>query len=479
MPVPDHGQFIDGVSRAPSAGASRIEVENPAVEQVIATVPDGTASDVNEAVAAARRAFPMWAGTAPSERVAFLRRLAVLLEEHRDDIADLVTAELGAPRRIARAVHAQLPIDVTTSTADVLHAYPFHQQIGNSWVVQQPVGVVAAITPWNFPLHQVTSKVIPALAAGATVVLKPSELAPLSALRLADLMMQAGLPAGAFNVVTGTAAVGERLVAHDDVDVVSFTGSVATGAKVSATAARTVKPVLLELGGKSASLILPDADLATAVKVTVANAFFNSGQACNAWTRLLVPADQLDQVNDWALAAAGRQRLGDPIDDGTRVGPVVSAGQRDRVLDHIAAAERDGVELLTGGSALPEGFERGHFVRPTIFTDVNPAAAIAQEEVFGPVLCITGYRDETQAVELANGTKYGLGGAVWGANPEHAVDVAQQIRTGQVDVNGAPFNPRAPFGGFKRSGYGRELGEHGLAEFLAPQSIQLPKGSKK
>ncbi|MGW3511369.1 aldehyde dehydrogenase family protein [Streptomyces sp. NPDC000994] len=474
MPTPHHGQFIDGVRRPPPAGAEPVEVENPATRRVIATVADGGPGDVDDAVRSARKALGTWAATPVAERVALLRRAATLLEDRREEIAQVVTAELGAPIRIARSVHAQLPITVTAKTADLLSAYSFEERIGNSLIVRQPVGVVAAITPWNFPLHQVTSKVIPALAAGASVVLKPSELAPLSALLLAEILTDAGLPDGVLNVVTGGPTAGRALVDHDDVDLVSFTGSVDVGRSVAAAASRTVKRVTLELGGKSASLVLPDADIPTAVKVSVANAFFNSGQACNAWTRLLVPADHLDQVNELAQAAAEKHTVGDPTDDKTRMGPVISDQQRERVRAFIRAGLSDGARLLAGGETPPDGCDGGYFVRPTIFTDVDPASTIAQDEIFGPVLCIIGYQDEAEAIEIANGTRYGLGGSVWAQDTDHAVRVARRIRTGQVDVNGGSFNPAAPFGGFKHSGYGRELGVHGMAEYLEPQSLQLP-----
>ncbi|MER5389177.1 aldehyde dehydrogenase family protein [Saccharopolyspora sp. NPDC002686] len=472
MPVPEHGQFIGGAAKP--VGGPSIEVEDPAAQRVIATVADGGPDDVDRAVGAARAAFGRWAATSPADRAALLRRVAELLEDRREEIAQLVTAELGAPIRISRSVHAQLPITVTSTTADLLASRPFAERLGNSLVVQQPVGVVAAITPWNFPMHQVTSKVIPALAAGASVVLKPSELAPLSALLLAEVLTDAGLPGGVFNVVTGGPAAGRALVDHDDVDLVSFTGSVEVGRAVAAAAARTVKRVTLELGGKSASLVLPDADIPTAVKVSVANAFFNSGQACNAWTRMLVPADELERVNELALAAAAKHAVGDPADDGTRMGPVISDRQRERVREFIRTGLSEGARLLVGGEAPPDGVDRGYFVRPTVFTDVDPGSTIAQEEIFGPVLSIIGYQDEDHAVEIANGTRYGLGGSVWSQDTDRAVRVAQRIRTGQVDVNGAPFNPAAPFGGFKFSGYGRELGVHGMAEYLETQSIQLP-----
>jgi len=345
-------------------------------------------------------------------------------------------------------------------------------RVGNSLIVREPVGVVGAITPWNYPLHQVVCKVAAALAAGCTVVLKPSEVAPLAAYELADVLAEAGLPPGVFNMVSGYGAiVGEAIAAHPDVDMVSFTGSTRAGRRVGALAAETVKRVALELGGKSANVILPDADLTAAVKVGVANAFINSGQTCSAWTRMLVHWDQYDDAVELAVQAAHKYTVGDPFDEGTRLGPLVSAAQRERVIRYINRGQEEGARLVTGGVDAP--LDRGYYVSPTVFAGVAPGMAIEQEEIFGPVLSIIPFGTEDEAVDIANGTPYGLAGAVWAGDEEHATRVARRLRTGQVHINGGSFNPAAPFGGYKQSGVGRELGQLGLEEFLEVKSLHL------
>jgi len=356
----------------------------------------------------------------------------------------------------------------------LLRELPAQEQIGNSVVVRDPIGVVAAITPWNYPLHQVAAKVAPALAAGCTVVLKPSEVAPLTAFLLADVIDELGLPAGVFNLVCGLGpVVGEALAGHPGVDMVSFTGSTRAGRRVSEVAARTVKPVALELGGKSANVILDDADLQRAVPDGVAKCFLNSGQTCSALTRMLVPRERLEEAEQIAAAAAEGFTPGDPLAEGTRLGPLVSEAQRERVRDYIEQGVSEGARLLTGGVEPPEGLEEGFFVRPTVFSGVSGEMAIAREEIFGPVLVIVPYEDEDDAVRIANDTEYGLAGGVWSADPERAQRVARRLRTGQVEVNGGAFNPLAPFGGFKQSGHGREYGRFGLEEFQAVKSMQL------
>jgi aldehyde dehydrogenase (NAD+) len=371
-------------------------------------------------------------------------------------------------------VQTALPVAVAGSYAELLGSYDFDERVGNSLVTREPVGVVGAITPWNYPLHQVVTKVAAALAAGCTVVLKPSEVAPLSAYVLAEIAQAAGLPAGVFNVVTGTGPVaGEALAAHPDVDMVSFTGSTRAGRRVSEVAAGTVKRVALELGGKSANVLLPDADLVKAVKVGLANCFVNAGQTCTAWTRMLVPAQRHDEVVSLAVSGAAGYTVGDPLAEGTRIGPLAFAGQRDRVRGYIDRGVAEGGTVAFGGSEPPDGLDRGYFVRPTVFAGVRPDATIAQEEIFGPVLSVIPYADVDEAVEIANGTPYGLAGAVWSADQDAAVAVARRLRTGQVDVNGGRFNPLAPFGGYKQSGNGRELGRYGLEEFLEVKAIQL------
>ncbi|WP_431773499.1 aldehyde dehydrogenase family protein [Streptomyces cucumeris] len=467
------GMYIDGAWR-PAAGADTIEVVNPADERVIAAVPAGTAEDVDAAVRAARAALPGWAATPPAERAARLTALRDALAERREEIAETVTAELGAPLAFSRAVHAGLPITVAGSYARLAESYAFEETVGNSTVFQEPVGVVGAITPWNYPLHQIVAKAAPALAAGCTVVLKPAENTPLVAQLFAEAVDAAGFPAGVFNLVTGVGPVaGEALAAHEDVDLVSFTGSTAVGRQIGATAGAAVKRVALELGGKSANVILPGADLAKAVKAGVANVLANSGQTCSAWTRMLVDADRYDEAVELAAAAAAKYAPGDPADETTRLGPVVSATQRDRVRGYIERGVEEGARLVTGGPRAPGGREDGYWIAPTVFADVTPDMTIAQEEIFGPVISLIRYRDEEEALRIANGTVYGLAGAVWAADDAAAVAFARRMDTGQVDINGGRFNPLAPFGGYKQSGVGRELGTHGLAEYLQTKSLQF------
>ncbi|MEV6371174.1 aldehyde dehydrogenase family protein [Micromonospora musae] len=463
--------YLDGRWVTPS-GASPLPVHNPATEEVIATVPAGTAADVDRAVAAARAAFDGWAATTPAQRAAHLDRLHAALSARADEIARTVALELGAPLKVASRVQAGLPLTVLHSYVELAAHSAAEETVGNSTVVREPVGVVGAITPWNYPLHQVVAKLAPALAAGCTVVLKPAELTPLVSYLLFDAIHEAGLPPGVVNLVTGTGpVVGEAIAAHPDVDMVSFTGSTATGRRISHLVADRIARVSLELGGKSANVILDDADLVTAVKVGVGNAFLNSGQTCAAWTRMLVHRSRYDEAVELAGKAAAGYRLGDPFDPATRLGPLVSAEQRERVLGHVTRGLADGGRLVAGGPDAPVP-DRGWYVAPTVLADVDPESALAQEEVFGPVLAIIPVDDDDHAVTVANNSRYGLAGAVWSTDEERALRVARRMRTGAVDVNGAPFNPLAPFGGYKQSGIGRELGRHGLAEFLQTKAIQ-------
>jgi betaine-aldehyde dehydrogenase len=451
-----------------------IEVLNPATEEVIGRVPAGTADDVARAVAAARAASEAWGSTPPGDRAAILARMHEGLTARAEEIAATITAEVGMPLRLSRRIQAGLPAAVLESYVRLLADYPFEERIGTSLVVKEPAGVAACITPWNYPLHQVVAKVAPALAAGCCVVLKPSEVAPLSAFILAQVCHEAGLPAGVFNLVSGYGdPVGEALAGHAGVDLVSFTGSVRAGRRVAELAAATVKRVALELGGKSAAVVLDDADLAAAVKGTVAACFLNSGQTCTAHTRLLVPDSLYEQTAALAVAAAESYTVGDPLAEQTRLGPLVTAVQRERVRGYIRAGIAEGAELLTGGAEPPEGLPHGYYVRPTVFGRVTPEMTIAREEIFGPVLAIMTYRDEEEAVALANGTVYGLAAGVWSGDAGRAERVARRLRAGQVDLNGAPFNLLAPFGGCRQSGYGRELGRYGLEEFLTLKSLQL------
>ncbi|GGX10592.1 aldehyde dehydrogenase family protein [Streptomyces lomondensis] len=457
------GMYIGGAWR-PAAGQDVIEVVNPVDERVIGTVPAGTAEDVDAAVRAARAALPAWAATPPTERAARLAALRDVLAARADEIAETVTAELGSPLKFSQAVHAAVPIAVAGSYAELAATYSFEEKTGNSVVHHEPVGVVAAITPWNYPLHQIVAKVAPALAAGCTIVVKPAEDTPLVARLLAGAVHEAGIPAGVFNLVTGLGPVaGQALAEHPGVDMVSFTGSTAVGRRIAAVAAGQVKKVALELGGKSANVILPSADLAKAVNVGVANVMSNSGQTCSAWTRMLVHRHQYDEAVELAATAAAKY--------GDRIGPVVNAKQQARVRGYIEKGVAEGARLVAGGPEAQR--EKGYFVSPTVFADVTPDMTIAQEEIFGPVLSILSYDDEEDALRIANGTVYGLAGAVWAGDEEEAVAFARRMETGQVDINGGRFNPLAPFGGYKQSGVGRELGVHGLAEYLQTKSLQF------
>src|SRR5215469_1653702 len=458
--------YINGTWVA-SADSGGIDVVNPATAEVIDRVPAGHEADVDAAVGAARAAFAGWSVTSPAERAERLEAARLLLAERADDVARTISSDMGSPLSFARKVQVGTPLAVLASYVDLLASYDFGgQRVGNALVVREPAGVVGAITPWNYPLHQVVAKVAAALAAGCTVVLKPSEVAPLAAYALADIFHETGLPPGVFNLVSGTGKVaGEALAVHPDVDVVSFTGSVPTGRRIAEAAAATVKRVTLELGGKSPNVILPDADLATAVKVGVAKAFVNSGQTCNALSRMLVHAGSYDEAVELAAKNTERYPVGDPLDDGTRLGPLASAAQRDRVRGYIERGMAEGARVVAGGPDPLPGLETGSYVRPTVFADVTAGMSVEREEIFGPVLCVLRYQSESEAVEIANGTPYGLAAAVWSGDQEHAVRVARKLRAGQVEINGGAFNVAAPFGGFGQSGYGRELGVHGLEEF--------------
>lgn len=456
-----------------STGTGVLEVINSTTEEVMGRIPDGTAEDVNLAVAAAKRAFETWSQTTVDERVGYLSKLAEGLAARKSEIASVIAAEVGMPLPMATAVQAGMPAAMMGAYAKLLAEYQFEEKIGNSVVVKEPVGIVGCITPWNFPLHQVVCKVAPALAAGCTVVLKPSEVAPLTAFILAEIAHEVGLPAGVFNLVSGLGAtVGEAIAAHPDVDMVSFTGSTRAGRRVSELAAQTIKRVALELGGKSANVILDDADFEKAVRSGVANCYFNSGQTCSAWTRMLVPRDRMEEAARIAKDAAEKFTLGDPSEGKAKLGPLVSAAQRERVWSYIRKGIEEGATLVTGGAEPPEGLEKGYFVKPTVFANVSNDMTIAREEIFGPVLSIIPYEDEEDAIRIANDTVYGLAGGVWSSDVERARRVARRMRTGQVDINGGSFNMMAPFGGFKQSGNGREMGKYGLEEYLEVKSMQ-------
>ena len=465
------GQWTD------PAGSGVIEVIDPADEQVFGQVPEGTAEDVDAAARAAAAALPGWAALSPAERAGYCTKIADGLRAVADELAELITRELGMPLPASKRIQVGGPIRTFSSMAEVVAGYEWEERVGSSLVIREPIGVVGAITPWNFPLHQIAAKVAPAMAAGCTVVLKPSEVTPINAFVLADIADQVGLPAGVLNVVSGTGPeAGEALASHPLVDMVSFTGSTRAGRRVSELAAKTVKRTALELGGKSANVILDDIEgdeLAEIVVAGVASCFPNSGQTCTALTRMLVPRDKLPEIEQLAVKAAQEYTTGDPFAAETRLGPLVSDTQRERVRGYIAKGTEEGARLLTGGAEAPEGSERGYFVRPTVFSGVESSMTIAQEEIFGPVLSILPYDDEEDAARIANDSAYGLSGGVWSADQGRAERFARGIRTGMVRVNKGTPSPLAPFGGFKQSGHGREYGRYGLEEFLSTKTLHL------
>jgi len=465
--------FVAGEWVDPS-GTETIDVVNASTEEVMGRIPQGTPEDVDRAVAAARAAFESWSQAGLAERAEVVRAVAAGLAARSDEIAATISQELGMPIGLSKAIQAGLPTMTFTSVPQLVEEITWQEQVGNSLVVREPIGVVGAITPWNYPLHQIAAKVAPALAVGCTVVLKPSEVAPLNAFILAEIFEEAGAPAGIFNLVTGTGpVVGEAIVSHPGVDMVSFTGSTRAGRRVSELAAQGVKPVALELGGKSPNVILDDADLEAAVTDGVSKCFLNSGQTCSALTRMLVPRDRLEEAERIAATVAAAFTVGDPFEPASKLGPLVSDVQRERVRGYIRKGEEEGARLVTGGAEPPDGLDRGYFVQPTVFSGVRSDMTIAQEEIFGPVLSIIPYDGEEDAIRIANDSAYGLAGGVWSADEERAKRVARRIRTGQVEINGGVFNPLAPFGGYKQSGHGRELGRFALEEFLTVKSMQL------
>ena len=473
QPIVRDQLFIGGEWVAPG-GEGAIEVIDSTTEQVMGQIPEGTPEDVDRAVAAARAGFEVWSQTPLAERAAACAAIGQALAARSQEIAALVAREVGMPIELATMIQAGLPTMTFSSMGQVIEETAWEEQVGNSLIVREPVGVVGSITPWNYPLHQLCAKVAPALAAGCTVVAKPSEITPLTAFVLAEIVEEVGLPAGCFNLVTGFGpVVGEAIAGHPDVDMVSFTGSTRAGRRVSELASQTVKRVALELGGKSPNVILDDADLQGAIADGVMKCYLNSGQTCSALTRMLVPRERLPEAEAIAAAVVEQVKMGDPLEAGNTLGPLVSDAQRERVRGYIRKGVEEGAKLVTGGEEPPEGRERGYFVRPTVFSEVKPGMTIAQEEIFGPVLAIMPYDTEDDAVRIANDSMYGLAGGVWSGDSERAKRVARRIRTGQVEVNGAAFNPLAPFGGYKQSGHGRELGRFGLEEFLETKAIQL------
>ncbi|MEN0135497.1 MAG: aldehyde dehydrogenase family protein [Rhodococcus sp. (in: high G+C Gram-positive bacteria)] len=466
--------YVDGTWSA-SASAERIDVVDPTTEERIGDVPAGSAKDVDLAVAAARRALESWSQTEPRVRAEFVSRLADELERRQDEITDIVVAEVGTPRRVARWAQVGLGIVDLREAVTAAEDFPFEEALRNSLIVREPVGVIGCITPWNYPLHQITAKIGAALVTGCTVVVKASEVAPFTARALAEAVDAVGIPPGVFNLVHGYGPiVGEAIAVHPDIDMVSFTGSNSVGKRVLELAAGTVKRVSVELGGKSAAVLLDDlnaGDFAKAVQHTVRACFMNGGQSCNAQTRMLVPRSRLADSEKLAAEAVAAYAPGDPTDGNTKLGPMVTAAQRERVLGYIRTGVKEGAKLVAGSADAPA--RTGYFVEPTVFSEVDPDATIAQEEIFGPVLSIIPYDTLGHAVEIANGTIFGIAGAVWSSDPERATSVARKLRATQIEVNGGKFNGAAPFGGFKQSGHGREGGAFGLDEFTELKSLQL------
>lgn len=477
--LPDHvdSTYIDGRWIEPH-GTRTLPVHDATTEQVIARIPVCDGGDVAIASAAAARAQPAWWAIGAEARAAVLRRVADELRAHREELIDTIIAEVGSPRRLAETMQVDIAIDTFADAAQDAEVAERTERIRNSVVRFEPVGVVGAITPWNYPLYQSALKVAAAMAAGCTVVHKPSELAPLNAVALARAMQRAAVPAGVYNLVLGDGATtGDALTRDALIDMVSFTGSTRAGRSVAANAAETVKRVSLELGGKGASVVLPGSDLPTAVARTVSSCFSNAGQTCGALSRLIVCAEDVDEVEALVQRSASEWVPGDPRDRDTLIGPVISAGQRERVVSYIDSGVSDGFPMLAGGGGDAAGPlpAAGYFVRPTVFSRVVPSATIAQEEIFGPVLAVIVADDPADAVSIANSSAYGLSVAVWAATLDEAEGIGRQLHAGSVSLNGAPFNPAAPFGGVKQSGYGRERGRYGVEEFLRTKSYHLPR----
>lgn len=472
----DYQQFyIDGAWVAPH-GTDRMDVIDSVTEAPMASIPLGDAADVEAAVAAAVAAFESWSTTPREERAKYLSRIGDALAARTDELANTISRETGMAAWLSKPVQVGLPVNSFHQAAKLAEEFAYEEEVGTSLVVREPIGVVGCITPWNYPLHQIAAKVAFAMAAGCTVVLKPSEIAPVDAFVLAEVVHEVGVPAGVFNLVTGLGpVVGEAMSSHPGIDMMSFTGSARAGRRVAELGAQTIKKVALELGGKSANIILDDLDEATfakAVAAGVGKAFTNSGQTCAALTRMLVPESRLDEAEKIAAATCESMKVGDPFTEGVHLGPLASAAQRERVQHFIQVGIDEGAVAIAGGLGAPEGLDVGFYVRPTVFSRVTEDMTIAQEEIFGPVLSIMTYSDVDDAVRIANGTVYGLSGGVWGGDADKAMAVARRMRTGQVEVNGGKFNPNAPFGGYKQSGVGREYGRAGFEEFCEIKSIQ-------
>jgi len=474
----DHLNFyIDGAWVPPAKPATR-DVINPATEQSVGRISMGSAEDVDRAVKAARKAFDTFSRTTPAERVALLENIVRVYKTRQEELAQTISTEMGAPIWLSKAAQATSGLGHFTQAISVLKSYAFEEARGRTMVIREPVGVCGLITPWNWPINQIACKVAPALAAGCTIVLKPTEIAPLNAIVFTEILHEAGVPPGVFNLVNGDGpTVGAAIASHPGIDMVSFTGSTRAGVQVAINAAPTVKRVTQELGGKSANIILDDAEFQTAVSGGVNGCFMNSGQSCNAPTRMLVPAARQAEAIAIAKAAAERMKVGDPFQDGIKLGPVVSEAQFNKIQGLIQKGIDEGAELVTGGVGRPDGLASGFYVKPTVFAGVRNSMTIAREEIFGPVLAILPYDTEEQAIEIANDTPYGLSGYVSSGDLDRARRVAARLRTGNVHLNGAGASYDAPFGGYKQSGNGREWGVDGFEEFLETKAVlgYIPK----
>lgn len=462
-----NGKWVDPVKKNDS-----FDVLNPANEKVIGQVSLGTPHDIDSAVISARNAFNFFSQTSVEDRLTLLERIIEVYESRYDEVAETISLEMGAPISLSKNAQAKSGLTHFRQSIEVLHNFRWEERSGSTLIRKEPVGVVGMITPWNWPINQISCKVAPALAAGCTMILKPTEIAPLNAMLFAEIMHEANVPAGVFNLVNGDGpTVGEAMSSHPDIDMISFTGSTRAGIAVAKGAADTVKRVAQELGGKSPNIILEDSDFESAIKRSTEHCFNNSGQSCNAPTRMLVPENKHNEAKEIAKQTAELTKVGDPFDDNTTIGPVVSAVQYNKVQDLIKKGIEEGAELVVGGLGKPEGLTTGYYVKPTVFAGVSNDMAIAREEIFGPVLSILPYKNEEEAIEIANDTDYGLYGYVFSNNAERAKLVANRIRAGSVSINGAGADPSTPFGGYKQSGNGRERGPFGFDEFLEVKAV--------
>ena len=466
-----HQFYINGEWVDPTEGVNSFDVINPSNEEVIAQIALGTPADVDKAVAAAQAAFDSFSQTSVEERLALLGKIVEIYQSRYDEVAETISQEMGAPLSLSKAAQAATGLGHFAQAIEILQGFEWEETKGKTTLRKEPIGVVGMITPWNWPINQISCKVAPALAAGCTMVLKPTEIAPLNAILFAEVMDEAGVPAGVFNMINGDGpTVGEAMSSHPGIDMMSFTGSTRAGISVAKGAADTVKRVSQELGGKSANIILDDADFPSAIEGGARHCFSNSGQSCNAPTRMLVPEGRQDEAKEIAKKAAETTKVGDPFGEDTSIGPVVSEVQFNKIQGLIEKGIEEGAELVTGGPGKPDGLNAGYYVRPTVFANVNNDMTIAREEIFGPVLSILPYKDEEEAVQIANDTDYGLYGYVSG-DVEHAKKIANRIRAGSVAINGAQADFTAPFGGYKQSGNGKEWGPFGFEEFLETKAV--------